>query len=498
MLKDFVLNATLLISSFSIMGQIFRNKPLKVSSPLSTKLYWGIFYGVLGNILMLFSMKVNLTTIADLRHLAIVLPAAFGGFIPALIAAFFISLGRLLLFTFDSSVPLVCLSTIIIGIVCGAISKLNYRPTVKAFLMNIAGLGILTVVFIAKVNDPHVLNNLLIFHISASLIGGFLAYHFAVYIDHTSEVQRELKWNVIKLKETEERFRLLAEYSSDLITMHTEKNRYIYLSPAVKEIIQFEYPELLGRKMTDFIHLEDKYLVSAAFNKALTEGFADASFRYKSKHDDYVWIESTMKSVQFLEDGTKRVIMVSRNITQRKETEQKMQEANELLNRLSYMDGLTGIANRRYFDETLTKVWESSSLVTLLLFDIDFFKKYNDTYGHLAGDHCLQAISQAILSKVVKNTNYTFCRYGGEEFALIIPSEGMDEGEKAAKLIQQTVHRLGIPHESSEVAEIVTLSIGIASSLPNDSTKPQELILNADAALYSSKERGRNRITLAG
>lgn len=301
-----------------------------------------------------------------------------------------------------------------------------------------------------------------------------------------------------KLKETEERFRLIAEYSSDMITMHNEKAEYIYISPAVKEIIHYEYPELLGKKMENFIHPDDIERTNEMFEKALHEGVAGSTYRYRSSLGDYVWIESTLKSVHFEEDGSKKVIIVSRNITERKLTEQKLQEANELLNRLSYMDGLTGISNRRYFDETLANEWansiSSTSPITLIMFDIDYFKNTMiPTVILLEIFACNPlpeplkvklALTQIILFVVMAGgicSNLTFCN--------------TKDGMKVAQHIQETIQSLRIPHSSSEIADIVTLSIGLATTVPTSSAKPQELIKMADSALYLSKSNGRNSIT---
>ncbi|MFJ5715110.1 diguanylate cyclase domain-containing protein [Neobacillus sp. NPDC093127] len=492
MLRDFISNATLLIASFSMMGVLFKDKPLRFSSPLSSKLLWGIFFGVLGNILMLFSIQINSESIADLRHLAIVIAASFGGFIPAIMASVIIAIGRMILFGFSHAAILPSIGALLIGLVCGTISQLRLSRTLKAFVMNLCALLILSIIFFIKIDDLHTLKTLLTIHYLISLIGGFIAYHFFVFVVESNEAQ-------YKLKETEERFRLIAEYSSDMITMHNEKAEYIYISPAVKEIIHFEYPELLGKKMENFIHPEDVERTNEMFEKALHEGVAESTYRYRSSLGDYVWIESTLKSVHFEEDGSKKVIIVSRNITERKLTEQKLQEANELLNRLSYMDGLTGISNRRYFDETLANEWinsiSSNSPITLIMFDIDYFKKYNDTYGHLTGDFCLQSIAGAIKSKISDNSDNTFCRYGGEEFALILPSTKTKDGMKVAQHIQETIQSLRIPHSSSEIADIVTLSIGLATIVPTSSATPQALIKMADSALYLSKSNGRNTIT---
>ena len=499
MLKDLVSNATLLIAAFTVMGQIFKNKPLQHNSKNSLKIYWGICYGLLGIILMLFSFQINSTTIADLRHLAIVIAAAFGGYIPAIIASGIIALGRIFLFGFNDTAMLAAINALLTGIVCGWFSTLKYHPTLKAFYMNLIGLFFISIVFIIYIEDKTILTNVLIIHYLISLVGGFFAYHLSVYIAITNETERQLNLSLKKLTETEERFRLLAEYSSDIISMHNETSVYKYISPAVNEIIQFNYKDLLGRKLEEFIHPEDIVRTNEVFEKTLREGFADTSYRFRTNRGDYVWIESTLKRVNTEDDRSKRVIIVSRNITARKETELKLHKANELLNRLSFMDGLTAIGNRRHFDETLNKEWSSltslKSPLTLLMFDIDYFKKYNDTYGHLAGDHCLQTIAESIKKLVSNKSNYTFCRYGGEEFAIILSSTQLTKGIHLAKLIQQELKELNIEHKSSEISTIVTLSIGLATVIPTTENSPKELIHLADTALYTSKTKGRNTIS---
>ena len=176
---------------------------------------------------------------------------------------------------------------------------------------------------------------------------------------------------------------------------------------------------------------------------------------------------------------------------------QKLQEANLVLQELSSIDGLTEISNRRKFDESLRNEWGSairySKPISLIIFDIDFFKNYNDTYGHIAGDDCLKQVSKG-LSNILKRSGDVFARYGGEEFAVILPDTDADGAIVVAKLIHAKVNSLKIVHSSSQISEFVTTSLGVATIIPDRNTSPEKLIEKADKALYQAKQEGRNRI----
>jgi len=170
---------------------------------------------------------------------------------------------------------------------------------------------------------------------------------------------------------------------------------------------------------------------------------------------------------------------------------QALLEANTALQKLATQDPLTGIANRRHFDDYLQQQWENAETISLILCDVDHFKIYNDTYGHEAGDRCLQQVVQAI-SQAVKHPQALIARYGGEEFAVVLPQTTSDQAQEIAKQILQAVSALAIPHERSPVANHVTLSLGICSlrASPNQFFNP--LIRSADHALYEAKAAGRN------
>lgn len=174
---------------------------------------------------------------------------------------------------------------------------------------------------------------------------------------------------------------------------------------------------------------------------------------------------------------------------------QKLGIANQELHRQATRDGLTQIANRRYFDEYLNSEWKNHALqqkyLSLILLDVDYFKRYNDTYGHLAGDDCLRQVAR-VLSEVITGSDDLVARYGGEEFAIILPETDAAKAVNMAEMIRQSIRSLYIPHQGSLVSHFVTVSVGIATVIPSFETRPQYLIDYADQALYTAKGKGRD------
>ena len=172
--------------------------------------------------------------------------------------------------------------------------------------------------------------------------------------------------------------------------------------------------------------------------------------------------------------------------------------ANDELKRLSNQDGLTGVANRRFFDGFLARLWRqaggNSAQLSLLLADIDNFKYYNDTYGHQLGDECLRKVAKILQEQVGRESDLV-ARYGGEEFVVILPFTGAGGAAIVAEKIRGAVENAGIEHKTS-VHGIVTISLGVATMLIQSEGKPEKLIEWADKALYQAKEMGRNRIVV--
>ncbi|APC19591.1 diguanylate cyclase response regulator (plasmid) [Pseudomonas frederiksbergensis] len=170
---------------------------------------------------------------------------------------------------------------------------------------------------------------------------------------------------------------------------------------------------------------------------------------------------------------------------------------NDLLRSMALMDGLTGVANRRKFDEGILADWRQcfreQKPLSLILVDVDFFKRYNDQYGHQAGDSCLKSVAQA-LSEMVRRPYDLVARYGGEEFACVLPNTGISGAVEIAEKMQERIRALGIEHSASDVDRVVTISLGVATLTPSGDLEFQALIEAADKQLYEAKKAGRARV----
>ncbi len=176
---------------------------------------------------------------------------------------------------------------------------------------------------------------------------------------------------------------------------------------------------------------------------------------------------------------------------------QQLEKANEELKNLSNSDGLTGIANRRSFDYSLDLEWKRAQRkqisLSLIMIDIDFFKAYNDRYGHQSGDKCLKLVAITI-SDILNRAGDLAARYGGEEFVVFLPGTNAAGASSLAERMRDKVEALGIEHLNSSISERLTISLGVSTIIPDKDCSPAELIASADLALYQAKHEGRNRL----
>ena len=206
---------------------------------------------------------------------------------------------------------------------------------------------------------------------------------------------------------------------------------------------------------------------------------------------------------------------IIRDITLRKQSEEKieqyqlhleelvaaktreLEQANIRLQEMVNIDSLTGLSNRRYFDEVLdTEIRRSirtNSSLSLLMCDLDYYKLYNDYYGHVQGDDCLRKTADCFKEVFMRITD-TAARFGGEEFAVILPNTSLDEARQSAMKLSEALNRMNIPHKGSHITDHVTISVGIACMQPGERLLDTELVQMADEALYTAKDKGRNRI----
>ena len=227
----------------------------------------------------------------------------------------------------------------------------------------------------------------------------------------------------------------------------------------------------------------------------------------RAKNGELYWVDTTIVPIKSADGKIERYVSVRVDISKRKKYElgiekvnQDLTDANIQLEELSRVDALTGIANRRYFDETLATYISTMSRtdvpLTLMLCDIDHFKNYNDLYGHQAGDVCLQNVAKSIDQNFTRAGDVA-ARYGGEEFAVILPNVGDVTAIMLAERMRANVEALKLEHGDSSVADVVTVSIGVVTGQLDKNMTIAEFIENADVALYRAKETGRNRVEVS-
>jgi len=268
-----------------------------------------------------------------------------------------------------------------------------------------------------------------------------------------------------------------------------------YAATRVRERSLFDvFPELRGSRV------ESAVLAALADDTATaipaSSGRTPFPLREAGSFDG-VRIEQAVSVTPFSEGGARYCLIEIRDVSGAVDRERRLLDHAEALRARSYVDGLTGIANRRHFDvaldRELRRVQRNGGALSLLLTDIDSFKAYNDHFGHQEGDACLTRVAQA-LAAMCKRPADVAARYGGEEFAAILPDTTAEQARAHADAIREHVAALQLPHAPAAPRPYVTLSIGVASFEPGRLDEPAHLIEAADKALYAAKRGGRNRV----
>lgn len=302
----------------------------------------------------------------------------------------------------------------------------------------------------------------------------------------------------VRLAASEEHHRLLADTANDMITRFDRTFRRTYVSHASEELLGYAPQELIGQEPRRIVHPDDWEQLNATLNLPLQAGqsIARASYRACRKDGQFVWLESSGRR---LLDGSGFVV-VTRDVSERKVLEARLEDANRQLRILVRQDGLTGLANRRRFDEALgdeyRRAMRGGHPLALIMLDVDRFKAFNDLYGHPAGDSCLRALS-GVFATALRRSGDLAARYGGEEFAILMADTDLTGALTTAERLRTTVRGLELAHAMSDIG-VVTISVGVAILQPlAHHPGPAALVEAADAALYAAKTGGRNRICVA-
>nr|WP_300002250.1 diguanylate cyclase [Tissierella sp.] len=298
----------------------------------------------------------------------------------------------------------------------------------------------------------------------------------------------DMNCNVVKAHSGNEALGLLFEYEFALVLLDVQ----------MPEMDGFETAELMrGSERTRYIPI---IFVTAISKEKISifKGYEVGAVDYLFKPIEPMILKSKVKV--FIElNNQKRLLEQQSELLELKVKELvELKNDNFRLHNLSFSDGLTGIANRRSFDEYMDKAWKNSirsnTPISLIMIDIDFFKMYNDNYGHLQGDDCLIKVAHALSLSIRRPMDFV-ARYGGEEFIFILPDTDSFGALKLAEDIKRNIKDMEIPHEYSPVSPHVTISQGIATSYPDRGDQLEDFINLADKAMYNSKESGRNMIT---
>ena len=273
--------------------------------------------------------------------------------------------------------------------------------------------------------------------------------------------------------------------------------KFTYIGPQIEALLGWSPESWVGAQdWADRMHPEDR---EETFNYCVSQSQAgldhEADYRALTKDGGYVWIRDVVHVVR--KDGeVEALVGFMFDISERKKTEEKLITLQKELEELSFKDGLTGIANRRLFDSIMEIEWGNARRnhqpLSVIMLDIDFFKPYNDHYGHLKGDDTLKQVAQALASAATRSRDFVG-RYGGEEFVLVLSETDDKAALKIAERCRNLLAQLHIPHQGSPLGQL-TASLGVGTCIPGADSSMADFLDAVDKQLYRAKHLGRNRV----
>lgn len=277
---------------------------------------------------------------------------------------------------------------------------------------------------------------------------------------------------------------------------------FAYIGPQIETLLGWPQGSWLSANdWAERMHPEDReWVVNFCVAQSQSGLDHEADYRALTRDGRYVWIRDVVHVLRNAAGEVEALVGFMFDISERKQTEQKLLQLQKQLEELSYQDGLTGVANRRMFDNRLQMEWSNAQRnslpLSLILLDIDYFKQYNDHYGHVRGDDCLKSVGQALSGAAVRPRDL-LARYGGEEFVLLLPETDAQAAAQVAERCRQLIREQNIQHAHSQVAPLLTISLGVGTLVPGPFDQPEAFLERVDSLLYKAKHQGRDQAVLA-
>lgn len=276
-----------------------------------------------------------------------------------------------------------------------------------------------------------------------------------------------------------------------------ETMTFSYIGPQIEALLGWTPDSWVGvNDWVERMHPDDRdYVVEFCVTQSQAGVDHEADYRALTKDGGYVWIRDVVHVIR-KEGKVEALVGFMFDISERKKTEEHLLRLQKQLEEFSFSDGLTGIANRRMLDTVLEREWaqaqRSQKPLSLILADIDFFKQYNDSYGHMKGDECLKRVAQT-LSLAANRPRDFIARMGGEEFVWVLPETDAASAREVANKCLHLIRQAQIPHEASQVSSLLTLSLGVGTVVPSQQANALGFIEKVDELLYLAKHNGRKR-----
>lgn len=275
--------------------------------------------------------------------------------------------------------------------------------------------------------------------------------------------------------------------------------KFSYIGPQIEQLLG--WPPSSWVSVEDWasrMHPDDRaWVVDFCVAQSKNGVDHEADYRAMTKSGDYVWIRDVVHVVRKENGEVEALIGFMFDITERKNTEEKLIVLQKELEELSFKDGLTGIPNRRMFDSVMEVEWSNAMRnhqpLSLIMLDIDYFKQYNDHYGHIQGDDCLRRVAKVLTSAAARSRDF-IARFGGEEFVVVLPETDAQAAMNVAERCRNLIFKEQIFHENSQVSQLLTVSLGVGTIVPNRNDKLMHFVEEVDQKLYHAKQKGRNRI----